>query len=194
MKIYKYILISLIVIIYIFILHSVGVILAADNLSLGAQCERSRECGTNLGCRPSAKENFKVCKITVPGTKGCESRVEENICADGMICKEDRCMHTYGLEDIKSDNFDFQVEPPEYTIFKLPDFLSVKERLNMSTAQKFANFIFAAGLLIGITLGLKGFLVYKNAIGFMPQQRRGLAFVAIGAWVFVLSVILWLII
>lgn len=190
MKIYKYILISLIVVVYI--LHSVIIVFAADDLPLGAQCSRSRECGINLGCRPSAKGNFKVCKITVPGTKGCETWAEENICADGMICKENRCMHTYGLEDIKSDNFDFQVEPPDKPIFKLPDFLSVKERLNMSAAQKFINLIFAAGLLAGITLGLKGMLVYKNAIGFMPQQRRGLTFIAISAWVFALSVILWI--
>lgn len=193
MKIYKYILISLIVVIYI--LHSAIIVLAADNQPLGAQCNRSRECGINLGCRPSSnKEDFKICKITVPGTEGCGSWIEENMCADGMICKENRCMHTYGLEDIKSDNFDFQVEPPDNPIFKLPDFLSVKERLNMSAAQKFVNLIFAAGLLVGITLGLKGFLVYKNAIGFVPQQRHGLALVGAGAAVLAFSVFLWLII
>jgi hypothetical protein len=113
-----------------------------------------------------------------------------------MICQDNRCKSTYGLEDLEKGKFRVKASPPEDAVFRLPGFLSIKTMDRSSaatTAQKVFDLILAAGLLIGLTLGLKGFLVFKNACGFIPQERQGLAMAGVGWGLFILSVFLWIV-
>ncbi|MBI4360023.1 MAG: hypothetical protein HY564_02940 [Candidatus Jacksonbacteria bacterium] len=159
---------------------------------LGGKCKASSECARNMGCRRSNLGDFSVCKITVPTTSGCAVDFGENMCADGLVCEDNRCLPTYGLEDLEDGKFSVPIEiPEENPVFNLPDIGSVRPYATLSTGRKIANFILALSLLIGITFGVKGYLTYTTAIGFIPQQRKGFAFLGIGSAVVIASVLLW---
>lgn len=166
---------------------------------LGARCRESHECGTNLGCRHAETGDFSVCKITVPGTTGCSSDIilnspttAENFCADGMICRKDRCIPTYGAEDISNGKLRVLMpEPLPNPAIRLPSGVAIREYATLTTASKVFSFVLAIALLIGVTLLLKGWLTYRVSIGFIPGERKGMKFAALGATLALASVLAW---
>lgn len=149
---------------------------------LGGKCKASHECARNMGCRKSNLGDFFVCKITVPTTSGCAVNAGENMCADGLVCEDNRCLPTYGLEDLEEGKFIVPIEPPEENpVFALPgDIPPLRAYATISTAQRILNTILAIVLLVGLTSAAKGVLTYTTATGFIPQQRRGFALLGIG--------------
>jgi len=186
--------------------------LAVRPKQLGEVCKKSHECGVNLGCRLSELGDYKVCKITVPGTDGCDQDIGENPCADGMYChpKDLRCTHTYGIEDLAPGNFRMQVEPPNNPTIHLPDFTALGVKLfgtdldnrtnqkltsqnGLSTAEKIFSIFLAIAFLAGVILFFKGLLVRKNSIGYLPMNRQGWTFFGFGLGMILSSIFLWII-
>lgn len=165
-------------------------------VSLGGRCKASHECARNLGCRKSNLGDFFVCKITVPTTSGCAADLGENMCADGLVCEDNRCLPTYGLEDLEDGKFVVPFEPPkENPVFDLPDDIGpIRAYATISTARKIFNAILATALLIGFTAIVKGFLTYTTATGFIPQARRGFALLGIGSAITIGSIVMWFVI
>jgi len=154
----------------------------------------SHECGRNLGCRKSNLGDFFVCKITVPTTSGCAVNLGENMCADGLVCEKNRCLPSYGLEDLENGKFRVPIEEPEENpVFALPDgALPIRAYATLSTGKKIVNFALAVAFLVGLTTVIKGWLTYTTATGFIPQEKKGFALLAIGAATTIGSVVLWL--
>jgi len=164
--------------------------LQAAGLPLGARCKESHECGTNLGCRESSRGDFKVCKITVPGTLGCEQGAElENMCADTMICEQNRCKHTFGNQNL---DFVVPVEEVSTNAWQLPDFFTIPSTVKASNLTKIIYLVLSLTFLIGITFIFRGVLAFKNAIGFIPAERSAWVRMGIGVALIVSSLFLWI--
>ena len=167
-------------------------VFAIGSKNLGEQCESASECGINMGCRQSLVGAYKVCKIAVPGTSGCAIEKEEPLCGEEMICKKNRCVNDFGLEktvslkekpsEIRKNSFFLFIKGTPPPIFSFFD----DERFS-----KASRVILAVALLFGLTKILKGVLIYQNAIGLIPEQRRGIFKIALGGTFFVASIVLW---
>ena len=165
---------------------------------LGSSCTRSYQCGINMGCRPSDIRQDMICKITVPGENGCDIGAEENMCADDMVCKDTTCIPTYGIPFLK-DKTKTDAEGSNWPSFDIgapmsagvSKFFGGTGQGGLSPAQKLFNIFMAIVFLTGLTLMVKGLLVYHTALGFMPAVRKGYTFMGIGFACMVGSVFLW---
>ena len=64
----------------------------------GDKCEHSEDCGLGMGCRESEINDYKICKISLPGTSGCNKPSNEALCADDMVCIDNECRLTFGFD------------------------------------------------------------------------------------------------
>lgn len=167
-------------------------VLAIGTKNLGEQCESASECGINMGCRKSVVGAYKVCKIAVPGTLGCGVEKEEPLCGEGMICKNNRCVNNFGLEKtVSPEEKPSEIKKNSFTFFLKSTFSPVLSFFADEPFSKAVRVILAATLLLGLSKVLKGILIYQNAIGLIPEQRRGIFTVALGGAFFVASIVLW---
>jgi hypothetical protein len=178
-----------------FILSPVPFAHAEGPVPLGGQCEHTDECGINTGCRDSELGDFKVCKISVPNQSGCAIPQKENLCADNMVCKNNKCKLTFGIKQLEETS-------PTHATSTVPSrligSLGLISRTNFShtvfidTVVKVGTFALALAFLTGLTLIFRGGLMYRTAIGHVPLQNKGIAEVGIGASLAILSILLWI--
>ncbi|HBH45756.1 MAG: hypothetical protein A2445_01255 [Candidatus Jacksonbacteria bacterium RIFOXYC2_FULL_44_29] len=185
------------IIFFNFFIFSLSTSQAIGLLDLGDKCLYSHECAELQGCRPSELGDYNVCKFTVPNARGCAVNLGEDMCGDKMTCKDNTCRSNFGLDE---GGVGFNIATDESGVvvatggssFTLGDFFSTTEDQAIDFAKKAATLILAIALLVGVTLTVKGFMVYRVAIGYVPMQRRGLRYIAFGVSIFCVSIFLWL--
>lgn len=182
-----------VIFIFLFVTHiqPTRVVHAIGDKGVGERCESTQECGLHMGCRQSQLGDYKVCKIAVPGVAGCAAETTEPLCGKGMGCKDDRCILTFGFEDEQGDGDQVQEDQNIFNFDRLV--FAVKEFFAGSLFRKIISLLLAALFLVGCLCIVKGRLVYLNATGLIPEQRRGNVLMGVGVACVIGSIVLWLV-
>ena len=117
----------------------------------------------------------------------------ENLCADNMVCKNNKCKLTFGIKQLEDTGTTASTTTPRSA--RLLGFMSKLSFSNtelLATGIKAMNVILALAFLVGLTCILRGGLTYRTAIGHVPLQSKGMSQMGMGTALAILSIVLWL--